>query len=95
MRVCPDIVIVEWSAGKHVRECLDSVVCSRKEDFPLQRVVVVVDNASCHGSSSDLDDPDLPLPVIRNPGDCGLAAINNKTLGSWCIGDYYRAWSHQ
>jgi hypothetical protein len=72
-----DIIIVNWNAGHHLRDCMDSVVTAKREGFTLSRVVVV-DNASTDGSADGLEYSDLPLTVIKNPENRGFAAACNQ-----------------
>lgn len=72
-----DIIIVNWNAGHHLRDCLDSVVTAKRDGFMLSRVVVV-DNASTDGSADGLEYSDLPLTVIKNPENRGFAAACNQ-----------------
>jgi len=77
-----DIVVVNWNAGRQLRECIDSIAAARKERFELERVVVV-DNASRDGSVDALARGDIPLSVIRNTTNRGFAgACNQGASGS-------------
>lgn len=72
-----DIVIVNWNAGRHLQECLRSIVrCDRS----LLRVarIVVVDNASTDSSMNELTSGDIPLDVVRNSRNRGFAAACNQ-----------------
>jgi N-acetylglucosaminyl-diphospho-decaprenol L-rhamnosyltransferase len=77
MFISLDIIIVNWNAGEHLRDCLTSVSSAEKPNFSLARVVVV-DNASSDGSADGLMDFDLPLNLIRNPENRGFAAACNQ-----------------
>jgi hypothetical protein len=72
-----DIIIVNWNAGKQLRDCLESIVVANRDSFELSRVVVV-DNASLDGSVEALDGLDLPLSIIRNFKNRGFAAACNQ-----------------
>ncbi len=72
-----DIVIVNWNAGRQLRDCLESIASTDRHDRILGRVVVV-DNASRDGSADGLDDIGLPLELIRNPTNRGFAAACNQ-----------------
>lgn len=72
-----DIIIVNWNAIAHLRDCLESIKAMRGNGFKLNRVVVV-DNASTDGSVDCVDDIDLPLFVIRNAQNRGFAAACNQ-----------------
>ncbi len=76
-----DIVIVNWNAGRQLRECLDSLAEARTNGFRLRRVVVV-DNASTDGSANGLEclcrRHGLPLLLIRNETNLGFGAACNQ-----------------
>jgi GT2 family glycosyltransferase len=72
-----DIVIVNWNAGRQLRDCLESIASTDRYDWIVGRVVVV-DNASRDGSADGLDDIGLPLELIRNPTNRGFAAACNQ-----------------
>lgn len=72
-----DIVIVNWNAGRQLRDCLESIASSDCWDRYVGRVVVV-DNASRDSSADVLDDLGLPLELIRNPTNRGFAAACNQ-----------------
>jgi GT2 family glycosyltransferase len=77
-----DIVLVNWNAGAHLRECLASVAVASREGLSLERVVVV-DNASTDGSADGLDASGLPLTLLRNDRNRGFgAACNQGACGS-------------
>lgn len=82
MTVSLDIIIVNWNAGRQLRECLESVTLTGRDGFHLTRVVVV-DNASSDRSADGLEDLELPLTVIRNADNRGFgAACNQGAKGS-------------
>ncbi|MET7456763.1 glycosyltransferase family 2 protein [Streptomyces sp. NPDC005574] len=72
-----DIVIVNWNTGRHLADCLRSIV---RTDRSLLRVarIVVVDNASTDRSCADLSTPGIPLTVVRNSRNRGFAAACNQ-----------------
>jgi GT2 family glycosyltransferase len=72
-----DIIVVNWNAGRQLRDCLASIVTTRRHGFEIRRVVVV-DNASWDGSALGLDDLALPLTVLYNPTNRGFAAACNQ-----------------
>lgn len=71
-----DIVIVNWNAGTHLQQCLDSIGAASLDGVELFRVVVV-DNASSDGSADQLRE-DAPLSTIRNVVNRGFAAACNQ-----------------
>jgi N-acetylglucosaminyl-diphospho-decaprenol L-rhamnosyltransferase len=71
-----DIIIVNWNAGGHLRDCLASIAHARAG--ATIRRVTVVDNASSDGSLCGLDDLPVPLEIIRNDHNVGFAAACNK-----------------
>lgn len=72
-----DVVIVNWNTGDYLRECLASFPAARRNDFILERVIVV-DNASSDGSACGLDRTGLPLTVLHNSKNKGFAAACNQ-----------------
>lgn len=72
-----DIIIVNWNAGKQLKDCLLSIIESKHQVIDLQRVIVV-DNASCDNSLEGLEKLDLPLKIIRNDTNRGFAAACNQ-----------------
>jgi GT2 family glycosyltransferase len=74
--VAIDIVIVNWNAGRQLRECLASIAATQREGFTVKRVVVV-DNASRDGSTAGLGDVALPLTIMHNPVNLGFAEACN------------------
>ncbi|MEU5891685.1 glycosyltransferase family 2 protein [Streptomyces sp. NPDC047461] len=72
-----DIVIVNWNAGRHLRECLGSIVRSDRSLLRVARIVVV-DNASTDSSMNELTSGDIPLDVVRNSHNRGFAAACNQ-----------------
>jgi GT2 family glycosyltransferase len=77
MSINLDIIIVNWNAGNHLRDCLTSVYSAEKPNFILARVVVV-DNSSSDGSADRLKHLDLPLTLIHNQENRGFAAACNQ-----------------
>ena len=72
-----DVIIVNWNAGKQLRECLAALSESIQTGYTISSVIVV-DNASVDGSDANLDFPLLPLRLIRNAGNRGFAAACNQ-----------------
>lgn len=72
-----EIVIVNWNAGKQLRECLASLAESRGASWELRRVVVI-DNASHDDSLAGLDVPGVTLELVVNPVNRGFAAACNQ-----------------
>lgn len=70
-----NVVIVNWNGGALVRACLASLAAAG--DVPATDVVVV-DNASSDGSADGLERPDLPVTVLRNPGNAGFGRACNQ-----------------
>ena len=76
MTASVDIIIVNWNAGRQLRECLASIVTTQRDGFAV-RQVVVVDNASRDNSIVGLDDLALPLTIIHNTVNLGFAVACN------------------
>ncbi|WRZ94805.1 glycosyltransferase family 2 protein [Streptomyces sp. NBC_01007] len=72
-----DIVIVNWNAGRHLGECLRSIVRADRSRLRVARIVVV-DNASTDGSLDGLATPGIPLDVVRNTRNVGFASGCNQ-----------------
>ncbi|BCW99708.1 MAG: glycosyl transferase [Armatimonadota bacterium] len=80
------IIIVNWNAGRQLRECLDSIASSRRDGWRLEGVVVV-DNASGDDSLAGIGEVELPLRVLTNSANRGFAAACNQGAGH-CASDY-------
>ena len=77
-----DIIVVNWNAGHHLRDCIQSIVATKRDGVALDRVVVV-DNASVDRSTEGLEGIELPLTLISNCCNRGFgAACNQGALGS-------------
>jgi N-acetylglucosaminyl-diphospho-decaprenol L-rhamnosyltransferase len=74
-----DIIIVNWNAGKQLRDCLDSIAAARRDGYELARVVVV-DNASSDHSANGLRMSEIPLIVVSNRENRGFAAACNQGI---------------
>ncbi|KOG29408.1 glycosyltransferase family 2 protein [Streptomyces resistomycificus] len=72
-----DVVIVNWNAGRHLGDCLRSVVRADRSELEVARIVVV-DNASGDDSLQGLSAADIPLDVVRNPRNRGFAVACNQ-----------------
>jgi N-acetylglucosaminyl-diphospho-decaprenol L-rhamnosyltransferase len=72
-----DVVIVNWNSSTQLRECLESIVSSDRNEFKFDRVIVV-DNASTDSSLDGLEQIDLPLNIIRNSQNQGFGAACNQ-----------------
>jgi GT2 family glycosyltransferase len=70
------VVIVNWNSGSYLQKCLDSIEITNREDFALDRVVIV-DNASVDDSMANLNGIHLPLIVAKNQENLGFAAACN------------------
>jgi N-acetylglucosaminyl-diphospho-decaprenol L-rhamnosyltransferase len=77
MGVSVDVIIVNWNSGHCLRQCLESIVMCKKNEWELRRVVVV-DNASNDHSADALETLDLPLLLINNLFNRGFAAACNQ-----------------
>ncbi len=80
------IIIVNWNAGRQLRECLDSIASSRRDGWRLEGVVVV-DNASVDDSLAGIGETELPLRVLTNSVNRGFAAACNQGARQ-CASDY-------
>lgn len=80
------IIIVNWNAGRQLRECLDSIASSQRDGWRLEGVVVV-DNASVDDSLAGIGETELPLRVLTNSVNRGFAAACNQGARQ-CTSDY-------
>lgn len=71
------IIIVNWNAGKHLYNCISSIVESNLNGICLSDVVIV-DNASTDDSMINIEKIGLPLTIIRNCENRGFAAACNQ-----------------
>jgi N-acetylglucosaminyl-diphospho-decaprenol L-rhamnosyltransferase len=74
-----DVIIVNWNAGRRLRECIESFSAVSRDAVTLDNIVVV-DNASTDGSLPLLDHffGTFPLKLIRNTENRGFAAACNQ-----------------
>ena len=70
------IVIVNWTVGDRLPECL-SIARTPRSGFRIARVTIG-DNASSDNSAVDLEEIALPLDVIRNERNLGFATARNQ-----------------
>jgi GT2 family glycosyltransferase len=70
------VVIVNWSSGRQLAECLDSFAAVAGDRVAVARITVV-DNASSDGSCDALP-PSPALVLIRNTENRGFAAACNQ-----------------
>lgn len=73
--LAPDILIVNFNSGPHLRACLESV----RAHAPGARALVI-DNASSDGSEAAAEDLDAHLTLVRNGANVGFAAAVNAAL---------------
>lgn len=72
-----DIVIVDYNAGRLVRDCLESLTAHEPHDVRIGRTIVV-DNASREPTSDFLDSLGRDVTVVRNETNRGFAAACNQ-----------------
>lgn len=80
------IVIVNWNAGPHLRECILSIQRMSRDGFALSDVVIV-DNGSTDGSLMTIDQSSVPVRIIRNDENRGFAVACNQGAAA-TNGDY-------
>lgn len=78
-----DIIIVNWNAGRQLRDCLESIVDTSRCGFELNRVVLV-DNASSDRSVDALEILDIPLTIVQNDANRGFAVACNQGAKGSC-----------
>lgn len=71
------IIIVNWNAGQQLRECVNSIRQTTRNNHILEKLVVV-DNKSSDASLECLKDCDLPTELILNDRNRGFAAACNQ-----------------
>lgn len=71
----PDILIVNFNSGLHLRACLESV----RAHAPGSRAIVV-DNASSDGSEAAAERAGEHLTLVRNEANVGFGAAVNRAL---------------
>ena len=71
-----DIIIINWNSGEQLKECLSSIAGADKDNFILNRVVVV-DNASSDSSLDNLSF-NIPLEIIKNSHNRGFGFACNQ-----------------
>jgi len=71
-----DIVIVNWNSGSQLKECVDSITQAAKNNFKLQKIIVV-DNASIDSSLDLLDKNKENLMIIQNQENFGFGKACN------------------
>ncbi|WP_367319414.1 glycosyltransferase family 2 protein [Streptomyces sp. HUAS ZL42] len=72
-----DVVIVNWNAGHHLRDCLDAIAGADQSELCVRRIILV-DNASSDDSLCGLPACDIPLDLVRNSRNRGFAAACNQ-----------------
>ena len=70
---CVDIVIVNWNAGRHLRDCVDSVI---QHGHSLVSKIIVVDNGSTDGSENAVEGLHDVI-LIRTAANLGFAKACN------------------
>jgi hypothetical protein len=71
------IIIVNWNAGRQLRDCIGSIGRANHDGFMLSEVIVV-DNASSDDSLDGVDKLGVPVVVFRNSENKGFAAACNQ-----------------
>jgi GT2 family glycosyltransferase len=80
------IIIVNWNAGRQLRDCLSSIAFAKQERFTLSEVIIV-DNCSTDGSLEGIDSLGITVSVIRNNENRGFGYACNQGA-SEATGDY-------
>jgi GT2 family glycosyltransferase len=75
------IIIVNWNTQQLLRDCLGSVLATRRAgDQGLELEVIVVDNGSGDGSPQMVEQEFPGVILIRNQDNRGFAAANNQAI---------------
>ncbi len=80
------VVIVNWNAGRQLRDCVSSISVADRNAFTLSDVVIV-DNGSTDQSLDGIENVGVPVRVIRNEKNRGFAAACNQGAAG-ATGDY-------
>lgn len=80
------IIIVNWNAGKQLRDCISSIAHAKQEGFTIADVVIV-DNGSTDDSLVGVEQLGVSVRVIRNTENRGFAAACNQGAAE-ATGDY-------
>jgi N-acetylglucosaminyl-diphospho-decaprenol L-rhamnosyltransferase len=72
-----DIIIVNWNSGEHLFRCINSIGSARKDNFNLNRIVII-DNASVDDSLKQINYDILSIKLVRNPFNIGFAKACNQ-----------------
>jgi GT2 family glycosyltransferase len=67
-------VIVNWNTKDLILQCIDSLI-SKKGNYTQE--IIVVDNASCDGSSNAIKEKHPEVQLIQNSQNLGFAKANN------------------
>lgn len=79
------VIIVNWNAGSHLINCLQSL----KEHFPkISHEILLVDNASSDGSVQAVREHYPHVQVIENRVNAGFARANNQAM-KLARGEYF------
>lgn len=77
IQVTISVIIVNWNAGRRLRDCILSIGLVKHNGFTLSEVVVV-DNASTDDSLNCIDELKVPVTIIHNIENRGFAAACNQ-----------------
>lgn len=69
------IIIVSHNSAKYMQNCIDSIF---KYSAPLEKEIIVVDNASVDGSADIVRDSFPGVRLIKNSRNNGFSAANNQ-----------------
>ena len=72
-----DIVIVNWNAGEFLKNCISSILSSKKSE--LVQTIYVVDNASNDSSTDTITDLEKVM-IIRNSDNKGFGVACNQGI---------------
>lgn len=73
MRLLVSIIIVNWNAGKYLKDCIFSLENQTYENFE----IIMVDNASSDGSVEFVEKNFPKIRIIKNKSNVGFAEGNN------------------
>lgn len=71
-----DVIVVNHNGGTLLARAIDALRTQTYRDFR----IILVDNASSDGSLDALAPGEIPLTIVRAPGNIGFAAANNLAL---------------
>lgn len=67
------VIVVNWNAGKYLRDCISSILNQTYHNYE----IILVDNASSDGSVDEIENHFQQVRIIKNQKNLGFAGGNN------------------